>query len=89
MQLQAEKQKANCSFLIKAEGIFCLYYSQIVLSFGIVDKIVAGSVKTMPLKKALARAGYRVFIAKPVSLQNLKREPKPMQKMRLISLSMG
>ncbi|MDE4024495.1 hypothetical protein NUS52_08100 [Glaesserella parasuis] len=43
----------------------------------------------MPLKKALARAGYRVFIAKPVSLQNLKREPKPMQKMRLISLSMG
>ncbi|MDG6248735.1 hypothetical protein F9874_08905 [Glaesserella parasuis] len=53
MQLQAEKQKANCSFLIKAEGIFCLYYSQIVLSFGIVDKIVAGSVKTKPLKKAL------------------------------------
>ncbi|MDO9935839.1 hypothetical protein F9875_10300 [Glaesserella parasuis] len=53
MQLQAEKQKANCSFLIKAEGIFCLYYSQIVLSFGIVDKIVAGSVKTMPFKKAL------------------------------------
>ncbi|QSX16049.1 hypothetical protein [Glaesserella parasuis] len=53
MQLQAEKQKANCSFLIKAEGFFCLYYSQIVLSFGIVDKIVAGSVKTKPLKKAL------------------------------------
>ncbi|MDE3945238.1 transposase [Glaesserella parasuis] len=66
MQLQAEKQKANRSFLIKAEGIFCLYYSQIVLSFGIVDKIVAGSVKTMPLKKALARAGYCVFIANPL-----------------------